>query len=283
MRIDKRWVAVFATLVLLVGACGDSGGGAEPNTLSFTITDTGYTDLPVSLEAGIYTVTVRNDSASDADVDLIEGADRTPEQFLNDIAPVLEGAPIPEYMKSVTGIGTIPSGGSRTTTLTLPPATFMVLNTSAEGQPQIARLEVTGDRPAADDLPDGPSITARDYAFDVDGITAGSNTVTFVNLGPDQIHHAVLMAFPEGTSPEEAEAAIGVLFGLGDDEAPPEGTPLPEDLASTGVFSAGNGGTFTADFEAGRTYGVFCFISDRAGSAPHAFAYEMYEYFTVEG
>ena len=41
-------------------------------------------------------------------------------------------------------------------------------------------------------------------------------------------------------------------------------------------------GTFEADFQAGNTYAVLCFIQDRSGGAPHAIQNDMYSVFALE-
>ncbi|MBA2624721.1 MAG: hypothetical protein H0U89_03845 [Acidimicrobiia bacterium] len=103
-----------------------------------------------------------------------------------------------------------------------------------------------------------------------------------MNEGPEQVHHAVLFPFVEGTDEAAAEAALNTF--LASEDAPP---PPEIDLAnidSTGdsaVYSGGLGGTSEADLVAGRTYAVVCFISDRAGGPPHVVAHDMKKIFTV--
>ena len=47
------------------------------------------------------------------------------------------------------------------------------------------------------------------------------------------------------------------------------------------MASPGYGSTFTATLEAGRTYVVLCFVSDKTGGPPHAIAHHMFKIFTV--
>ncbi len=273
-------VAAILALALLAAGCGDSDS-AEPETLSITVTDEGFEGLPSEIGAGIYEVTVTNNAASEVSIDMIESGDASAEEFVADFAAVLEGGPIPDYAEQVVSVGVVPAGGSLTSTMTIAPANYTVLNTIAEGPDgQVGQFAATGDAPSTADLPDGPTISARDYEFDVSGLTAGAQTVTFVNEGPDQVHHAVVMGWPEGMDEAAVNEAIAAFFSAPEGEEP-EGVPEPEDVGETGVFSAGNGGTAEMTFESGRLYSVFCFIGDRAGGPPHAIAYEMYEVFEV--
>jgi hypothetical protein len=88
--------------------------------------------------------------------------------------------------------------------------------------------------------------------------------------------------WPEGV--DEAAADKAWAAGMAAEESgqpPPEGTPEPEDFAGSQVFSPGGGGTFPAEFTAGRTYTAVCFIQDQAGGPPHAVGHDMVKHFTL--
>jgi hypothetical protein len=280
----RRAVTALAAGLVVLGLGGCATSSVEPRTLSLVASDVGVAGLPASLEAGIYEVTVKNDSSRDMDLELIESAGRPESEFVSDLdAMIDEGAPIPDYIVHVVGIGFIEPAGSLTTTLTLSPADYSLVHTG-EGTTVLGTVGVAGDPPAADDLPAGAKITARDYGFTIEGIKAGAQTVTFVNEGPLQVHHAVVLGFPAGTEEGAIREAVQTLMTLDESTPPPEGIPLPDETINIGssVYSAGMGGTFQATFEAGRPYAVLCFISDRSGGAPHAIAHNMIEVFTVE-
>jgi len=144
----------------------------------------------------------------------------------------------------------------------------------------IAPLTVTAG-PGGQELPEtAGTITATDYAFEVD--VAPGDSFTFRNRSSAQFHHAIVFDF--GTlDPTVVEQNLpGFLQS--------EGQNVPEafkDLddkppAGSGVFGPGGAGTADATFEAGSTYAVICFIQDRTGGPPHAFAYDMTEVFTVQ-
>ena len=147
------------------------------------------------------------------------------------------------------------------------------------------RFTVAPGEPA--DLPelDGNEIVARDYTFDVN-VKAGAQDFVFRNEGPGQFHHVVLFNFGdlEASVVEENLAS----FLEGGEEAPPppafEGVDFENMEAGDGaVLSPGLGATATAKgFESGSTYAAVCFIGDRSGGPPHAFAHGMRTVFTVE-
>ncbi len=281
--LGRAVTALAASLVVLVLA-GCATGSVEPKTLSLVASEAGVTGLPASLEAGIYEVTVKNDSSREMDLEFIESAGRPETEFVADLSALInEGAPIPDYIRSIVGVGFVQPAGSMTTTLTLSPADYSLVQTG-EVIAVLGTVGVAGLAPAADDLPEGARITARDYGFAIEGIVAGAQTVTFVNEGPVQVHHAVVLGFPQGTDEAAIREGIQTLLTLDESSPPPEGIPLPDETIEIGssVYSAGMGGTFQATFEAGRPYAVLCFINDRSGGAPHAIAHNMIEVFTVE-
>lgn len=146
----------------------------------------------------------------------------------------------------------------------------------------VQALSVTGG--GEGELPEADgSIVAKDYGFEVD-VQAGEQTVTFVNEGPDQVHHAVFFPFAEGVDEATAATVLGTfLASEGNGPPPPElDFAAGEGLTDAGIFSAGLGQTVTTSFESGRTYAVVCFLQDREGGPPHVVAHDMKEIFTVE-
>ena len=131
-------------------------------------------------------------------------------------------------------------------------------------------------------LPDtGASITTVDYGFELEGLKAGENEVVYTNTGRE-LHHFVLSVFEEGVTEEQALDAFQ-RFAEAEQSGspPPEGTPEPEDVADTIPLDRGFGQTVHLDLEANRVYIILCFISDRSGGPPHAFAHRMVDTFTV--
>jgi plastocyanin len=318
-----RALRVLAVAGLLFAACGDddddggsattetteesTGGdtGGEATALDVTAVDYGYQGAPEEIAAGAVDLTFTNEGAVSHEFALVEIGDTDLDTFIEDFSPVVsdEGAPFPEYATAVALPAEIPAGESIQSTFLVEEGTyalFCTLTGDPEGTPpeegsgeeelqgeahwnrgMIQTLEVTEGETG--ELPEATSsITAVDYGFEVD-VTAGDSAYNFVNDGPDEVHFGGISVFPEGTTPEAAEAAFATL--LTSEGPPPEGAVLPEDVGFSGIYSQGLGGTselFGTTFESGRTYVVACFIQDRAGGPPHAIAYNMFEVFTVE-
>ncbi len=93
-----------------------------------------------------------------------------------------------------------------------------------EGPPHYALglirpLTITAGEPGAA-FPESESrVTARDYDFDVN-VKAGPQTVTFVNEGPGQVHHAVFFPFKQGIDQATAEQVLGTFLASEEEEAP---------------------------------------------------------------
>lgn len=294
-RSGTRLVGLVAVLALLLAGCGDddstgdegadesaetTGAGEEVEAATITVGEDGIeVSGPVAGNGGA--VTLVNDLAEGADAQLVGIGDADLEQFAQDLGPVLEGNPVPDYWESAGGIAFTPPGASTDAAMSLPPGNYAVFS---QGLPptaaNLAAVEVTDEGPG---LPEtDASVTASDYAFDIELAAAGAQTITFANAGPDELHHMVLQAFPQGTSEEDARAAVETLFALPEDQQPPEGTPVPEDVGASAVFSPDAAGTVDLELEADRQYVIACFINDRAGGPPHAIAYGMWDVFSID-
>jgi plastocyanin len=300
-------------------AAADGGDGttttaeeasSSVQAVDVTAVDYEFTDAPAELEAGVIDLTFTNDGEVAHEYGVAEIGDTPLDTFLAEFPAVLEGGPFPEYVGAIAVPATVGPGDSLETSFTLTEGTYAVFctldgkvpeegattTTAAEGEggpPEeevgpahftlgMAQvLEVTAGDDAASLPEDGGTITARDYGFDVD-VEAGDQTVTFVNEGPEQVHHAVMFTFNEGVDEAAASAALDTMLAAGDESSPP---PPELDLTAeelgTGVFSAGLGQTIPMTFEAGRTYAAVCFLQDRAGGPPHVVAHGMKEVFTV--
>ena len=315
-----RGLAALSVLAMLAAACGsddddtttatteaDGGGGDEGgdeggDAVEITAVDYAFEGVPEELTAGTVELSFANEGKVDHELALVEVGDTSLEQFLKDFPPVLEGGPFPDYAEGVAVPIDRPAGESGDVTFILSEGTYAMFCTftgdasaaapaegeePAEGEPHyalgMAQL-VTVAAGEAGELPEADgTITAKDYSFEPD-VEAGDTTINFLNEGPDQVHFAQVSVFPEGTDVAAAEAAWGALMGADEANPPPEGTPEPEDVSFSGIYSSGLGAQFMmpGGFESGRTYVLACFISDRAGGPPHAIGQKMYKIFTVE-
>lgn len=311
-----RWTAVALTTVVAVSglaACGsssDDGGVVARSTPSaasaqiggrFTVTAKEYSfDVPPTLTGGVVTMTLSNAGQKDHEGLFLRVDEMPREQALAAFAAAENGAPLPDQVGGGGGVGIVPAGRSRSSTFELRPGTYLFIctltdqDTLAPGAGtgpaptaehftvgMVAPVSVSGDTGLA--LPDdGPTITAQDHNFETSGLVAGGNAVLFRNTGPRELHHAVVLEFPRGVDEAGALRALGAFADAQrGGRAPPPGTPQPTPRGDIQFFDPGLGGTFDVTLRAGRTYVVACFISDRAGGPPHAFAHGMVKALTI--
>ena len=198
--------------------------------------------------------------------------------------PIFEGGPFPDYWLGNAGV-------VDRSLVTLDAGEYIVWidlasdldRTSTEDDIVTATLTV-GDGDDDATLPDADrTITAEDYSFEVD-VTAGPGTINFANTGPEQFHHALLVDFGTNDVATIEENLPAILEAEDPDDLPEgvDGEDIDFEFAVSGVFGPGSAGTFEADFQAGNTYAVLCFIQDRSGGAPHAIQNDMYSVFAVE-
>jgi hypothetical protein len=270
-----------------------------------TITATDYEfDAPDEITGGVATITLENEGEQAHEAAFIKlDQELDAEEFAAAFGPILEGGPIDDNFEAVAGVGETEGGGQVTSSITLPNGTWALFCTlsdePAEGGEEESELEeapphyelgmyqlVTVHEGEEDaELPEtDATITATDYTFDWD-VEAGDTTVTFLNDSEEQLHHAVLLAFEAGVDEQAALDAVKAFLEADSSGAPPpEGTPEPEDVPGSSVFSPGLGGTFEVPdgFESGRVYVALCFLSDADGGPPHAIAHDMVSAYTVE-
>ena len=303
------------------GSSPDDGGVVAPGAPSaagaqiagrLTVTAREYSfDVPATLTGGVVTMTLSNAGQRDHEGLFLRVGDMPQEQALAAFTAAQNGGPLPDQLGGGGGVGIVPAGQSRVSTFELRPGSYLFVCTltdrdtlapaeeagpapSGPGPPNtapptaehftlgmVAPVIVNGDTGLA--LPDdGPTITARDHSFETSGLGAGRNTVLFRNTGPDQPHHAVVLEFPAGVGEAAALRALRAFADAQrDGRSPPPGTPQPTPVGDIQFFDPGLGGTFDATLQAGRTYVVACFVSDRAGGPPHAFGHDMVKPLTI--
>lgn len=294
--IWRRFVPVIVVLATVVAGCGDDDDDEATDateaptggeTLEVTAIDYAFQDLPEEIPGGNVTLQLTNAGEVAHEIAFVNIGDKAnAEAFFDDFGPVIqEGAPFPEYVTNLAGANEAEPGADFTATYQLDAGTYMVF-CALTGTPEDPESEeapphfvqgmqqlVTVTEGEIAELPEADgTITAKDYEFDID-LASGDQVINFVNDGPND-HFAAVLRFPDGTTVEEAEAAI---VGLTTSEnGPPEGTPEPEDVGFSGITSEGKSIQFelAAPLDPG-VYGFVCFISDRAGGPPHAIGHDM--------
>lgn len=308
----RRWAVAAMTAVVMVGglgACGDDDDdatGGEASALRIVANEYGF-EAPETVTGGVVDIEFENKGSLVHEAFILGIGDKPQAEALAAFKTVVtseEGVPIPDFITAGGGATETDAGETSKTSVLLPAGDYLIVCTltdadsqedegggeegeGAEGgdEPElpvhfelgmVVPLTVTGGDAGAT-LPEADAqVTAKEYGFDVQGLEAGDETIAFTNAGPDQIHHVVVLEFAEGVDAAGAEAAFKA-FGEAESSGtpPPEGTPEPEDAGGSSVFDPGRGGTFTGEFKSGRTYLFACFINDRAGGPPHAFAHNM--------
>lgn len=301
------------------GSASDEGGVAIPRSAAgaqlggrFTVTAEEYSfDVPPTLTGGVVTMTLSNAGQKDHEGLFLRVGDMPRDQALAAFAAAENGGPLPDQLEGGGGVGIVPAGRSRVSTFELRPGSYLFICTLTD-QDTLSPGAGTGPAPTGSGSPttapptaehftvgmvepvtvagdtglvlpdDGPTITARDHSFETSGLVAGDNTVLFRNAGPEEPHHAVVLEFPAGVNEAAALRALRAFAAAQrGGRAPPPGTPQPAPIGDIQFFDPDLGGTFDATLQAGRTYVVACFISDRAGGPPHAFAHDMVKPLTI--
>jgi hypothetical protein len=245
-----------------LAACGDE----ESQDLSYTLTSEGKTSSisgPDSAEAGLAEVTLVNEGEGEGELQLIrvEG-DHSAQEVIEALGGVVEGKPFPEWFFAAGGVAAIPAGETATITQVLEPGTYFAADLESDAPPKPANLQmlaVSGEDPA-EDLPEADAeVSAFEYGFETEGLSAGTNEVVFDNVGA-QPHHLIASPLVGDATAEEVERFFKTEQGK---------PPLEEKgTQQTTVLEGGEGQTVTLDLEPGR-YVLYCFISDRQGGPPH--------------
>lgn len=258
-------LAVAALTATALVACGDDEGAQE---LTFTLTTEGESSKisgPQSSDAGLTEITLENESDREGELQLIriEG-DHSPEEAIDALGGIIEGKPFPDWLFAAGGVAAIPAGSSATVTQVLEPGTYYAFDLEGEGPPaakDVPTLDVTGED-ANEELPEGDSVvTAIDYGFETEQLTAGKNEIVVDNVG-DEPHHMIASPLIGDNTAEDVERFFKTEKGE---------PPLEEKgTQATAVLEGGEAQTVTVDLEPGR-YVLYCFIADREGGPPHVF------------
>lgn len=269
-----RALAALATCAATcwLSACGGDGDTGQPTSIAIETRDLGPYDVsmraPDTVPAGPVEIELRNrgDMLHDAQLFRVDG-----DRKAADIVDLLESADNetkPRWLHPAGGVAPVRPNGAATVRQVLAPGVYYAVDTQERTGPDggalinaakdgIARIEVTGD--GGGTLPDTPAtIVAKEYGYDVDGIVAGTNRVTFRNAG-NQFHQAV--ALPVASDVPYREAKLNAIHSLGDTGWVP--VDVPHERATT-VLEGGGEQITELTLGPGR-YVLLCFVSDRVG------------------
>lgn len=269
MRKFLATAAIAALAGISLAACGGDDSGSKAQAAAFDLSQpaSGAATLtgPSSLNAGAVDLTFKNGSQLPVDLQLVGiDGDHTEDEVIEVFNS--EDGGVPEWMTGEGGVGTVAPGQTGTATVLLPSGkyyAFASTNGDEDSPPPVSSsFEVTGSGKGS--LPKADAtITAKEYSFDTKGLKAGVNTVKFENDG-EQLHHVIAAPLADGATVEDVKEFVA-------SEEPPQGEPPLdfENAVSTAVIDKDRAMVTTLDLPAGK-YVFMCFMTDRAGGAPHA-------------
>lgn len=284
MRLQRiaGGVIVLTALAGVLAACGDDSD--EPVALTVKASSSGDTyafDIPDEIDGGVVALTLDNVDSEPHEIALVHVEDgTTPDEVVSELLAT-EGAPIPDFVLGAGGVGFAAPDQKVKATQDLEPGSYVYFCTFGEDDAihydngMLGAVEVKGDK-GKGDLPESTeSITASEYTFEAEGLTAGTHQLLFKNDGPDQLHHAQLFPMTEGSTIDDVKAFLAT-------EGEPTGPP-PLDFeggVGTIVLAPGQEQVVDVTLQKG-SYAAVCFITDREGGPPH-FVKGMVSELTVE-
>lgn len=262
--LTRYAVTCLATGALAVGllACGDE----DAQTLTFTLSGRGRAvqiAAPDSADTGLTEITLENNANREGDLQLIRAeGDHSANEVVQGLGKAMQGQAFPDWFFAGGGIGTTAPGASQTVTQVLEPGTYYAFDTSG-GPPDpraAVAVEVTGES-SDDEIPESDTtVSAVDYGFEAEGLTAGTTEIAFENIGA-QPHHLIASQLIGDATAEDVEQFFKTEKGK---------PPLSDrGTQSTAVVEGNESQLVTLDLRPGR-YVFYCFISDRQGGPPHA-------------
>jgi hypothetical protein len=279
MRSHAQRVASALALVSLIAAaiagCGSSSSDNSPTPLSLKISEKGGKasfDAPQSATGGLVAVSLANEGKAPHGVQFVQyTGDHTQGDVLKQFGS--NSNKIPSWIKLQGGIGSVAGGQTATADLNLPAGNYVLADAAAfsgangGGPPATAPLKVSSGSSGA--LPTTPAtVTAAQPAKDkfqwqISGLKAGTNTVTFNSKGDDAVH--LIIAVPvKGKAP-----ALGqIKQDLGSNGPPPPYADT-QNIQSTAILDGGLSQTTTLDLKKPGQYIFFCPLTDRDGGKPH--------------
>ena len=281
IRRQYRWLLVIVVAIAVLAAgCGDDDDSttagsattvapAKAPTVHVIAKDFSF-EVP-NIPSGVVKLELENQGKQPHDFQLarIDG-DHTNDEIANIVSD--QSGPIPAWLHGAGGVGTVgPGGPAGVAWVSLDPGAHYVYfcTESDDNNKPHVKMGMIGDAtlegaspvhvlPEAD-----ATVTAREYAFTIDGITAGQQRVEFANDGPNQLHHFVAFPMKPGATLDQVKQALL-------SQGPPQGEP-PVDFERAvvaAVVDPGHKEILQANFAPGNWVFV-CFMNDRAGGPPH--------------
>jgi hypothetical protein len=272
----KHAVALIAATAALVAGCGSSSDNSPtPTPLSLKISEKGQQasfDAPKSATGGLVTVNLANEGKAPHGVEFIQyTGNHTSDDVLKQFGSNSNNTP--SWIKLQGGIGSVAGGQTGSADLNLPAGNYVLADAASfggptsSGPPATAPLKVSGGTTGA--LPSTPAtVTAATagkdkFKWEVSGLKAGSNDITFNSKGKEAIH--LIVAVPvKGKAP----AVSQIKKDLASNGPPPPYADV-QNTQSSAILDGGSSQTTTLDLQKSGQYILFCPLTDRDGGKPH--------------
>ncbi len=264
---------VIATAGLLATGCGGSDSDSA-TTLKMSISEQGKTasfKAPKSADGGLVDVKMTNDGKAPHGVQFIQyTGDHTMQDVLKQLGS--NSNVIPPWAKLNGGVGSVQPGKTGTATIDLPQGNYVLVDAAAlggsSGPPATAGIKLSGG--SSGSLPDTPAqVTAATagkdkYKWDISGLKAGTNQVTFDSKGDDAVH-LIIAAPVKGKAPPLSQIKKDFASN-----GPPPPYINPSGAQSTAILDGGSSQTLSLDLKKPGQYLFFCPLTDRDGKGkPH--------------
>lgn len=225
---------------------------------------------PASARAGWTAVTLQNDGRQPHIMPMYFLGNHTRAEAV----AALASNQTPEWLQPVGGVGFATPFSNGTVVLNLTQGSYLVVcffgGHHAQGMYRVLNVTAgTGNATAQEPRAD-VTIEMKDFSFNVPNVTAGRKVVRVVNNGT-QPHEAPLVLLVGNATIENFTAAV---------ESPGPTPPPGSGVGGVNVLAPGASAYAIVDFQAGRDYGLVCFVEDPASHKPHV-ALGMMEQFRV--
>jgi len=268
-RLALAACAAFAVAAL--AACGSSS--TKPSKLSLSISEQGKVasfKAPKSAKGGLVDVSFTNNGKAPHGVQFVQATGgHTAADVLKAIGS--NSNKTPSWIRGQGGTTPVPGGQTGTATVNLPAGNYVLIDSGSlgpsSGPPTTGQMKFTsgdtGDLPSTSATVDANHTGKDKYAWNISGLKAGKNQVTFNSKGNDALH--LIGAIPvKGKAPSIAKLRSD-FAKLGSGPPPPYLAGAPE---TTPILDGGKSQTLTLDLKAG-TYVFFCPLTDRDGGKSH--------------
>jgi hypothetical protein len=263
--------ACAVTVVAALAACGSSS--TEPSKLSLSISEQGKAasfKTPKSAKGGLVDVSFKNNGKAPHGVLFVQyTGNHTVADALKEIGS--NSNKVPSWLKANGGTPAVPGGNSASATVNLPAGNYVLVDSGSlgggSGPPATAPMKVTagdtGDLPSTAATVDANHTGKDKYAWNISGLKAGANQVTFNSKGNDALH--LIGAIPVKGKAPSINKIRSDFAKLGSGPPPPYLAGAP---ATGPILDGGESQTLTLDLKPGQ-YIFFCPLTDRDGGKSH--------------